>query len=113
MLVLQHFLNWLDRQGGVPWLARRTTDRAIKIYQALSHLPVKLVAADKRSDTAIVFDADNYSVAAQIRAQLKAKKIQYFEGHPAKGGFRLMNLPGLPDEHFSQLLDALELCGDK
>ena len=108
MLLLHHFLQWLSANGGVTWLADRTKQRAEIIYEILQDLPVKLVDSARRSRTSIVFHANTQEISHILNDQLKAAQVQYYHGHSAVGGFRLMNLPGLADEEFDELCHCLE-----
>jgi phosphoserine aminotransferase len=108
MILLDHFLEWLEYQGGIKWLSVQTQKRSAAIYSILEKKEVSLVSPGKRSATSIVFHGKSPEQNRIWIEQMLANNVVGFKNHSAVGGMRIMNLPGLEQGAFDKLLCLLE-----
>ena len=108
MLLLHHFLNWLESLGGVSALFKRTAQRANRLYACLEHQHMQLVDPMVRSITSLVFQGQSDTHTQALTRHMKQFGVIGFENHQAVPGMRIMNLPGLEDSAFETLLELVE-----
>lgn len=111
IFVAHAMLGWIERQGGVPAMARTATRRSHAVYQALDasdgfYRP--RVGPAWRSRIHPCFGLADPALTPRFLEQARAAGLFDLQGHPDVGGLRVSLYNGTPEAAVSALLSFLQ-----
>ncbi len=97
--LLGRMLEWIEEEGGLDEMERRTRERARIVYEALEAHPdvYRLPAArEDRSLVNVVFRTRDDATDRELLAAARARGLVGLEGHRSVGGLRASMYAGMP-----------------
>lgn len=103
--VLDLMLQWIEAQGGLPEMARRSLERSQMIYEVIDESPVfrNEVPEGLRSRMNVVFELPDEESTTRFLAQAQEAGFIGLRGHRARGGCRASMYNACPVEHARDL----------
>jgi phosphoserine aminotransferase len=103
-------LEWLQQNGGLPWIERINREKADLFYNTLDALPCfqGTVNTEDRSRMNATFLLNNESLSSIFEDLLNAAGISGLKGHRSVGGYRASMYNALPLESVQVLTDVMK-----
>ena len=103
-------LEWIQAQGGLQALGKRTRAKANLLYGEIDRNPLVVGYANKedRSLMNVVFNLTDESTKERFDALCKEANISGIKGHRSVGGYRASIYNALPLESVQVLVDVLK-----
>lgn len=110
LYLADEMLRWIEGEGGLPELAERRGRRCERLYRLLDSSPIFRcrVRPEYRSAVSLCFDAVDPGRHAAILGAAAAHGLEYLDGHPAVGGFRLAIHNGHAEDDIDRIAEFLE-----
>ena len=103
-------LEWLKKNGGLPWMDKRNQQKADLLYGEIDRNPLFVGTAEKedRSRMNVTFVLSDELLTDKFNEMLKAANISGLKGHRSVGGFRASMYNALPIESVQVLVDVMQ-----
>lgn len=103
-------LEWLKKNGGIPWMDDRNRKKADLLYGEIDRNPLFVGTAEKedRSRMNATFVLKNEGLNDAFEGMLKKANISGLKGHRSVGGFRASMYNALPIESVEVLVDVMK-----
>jgi phosphoserine aminotransferase len=108
-------LEWLSKNGGLPWIEKINNQKQTLFYETLDSLPAfrGTVAKEDRSWMNATFVLTDEAANAEFAALLKEANISQLVGHRSVGGYRASMYNALPLESVQVLTDVMKQFANK
>lgn len=103
--------RWVDAQGGVMVMARKSIERSTRLYEAIErsagfyHCHVK---PEHRSHMNVCFTLNDATLTEKFLADAEIAGLHYLKGHPMIGGIRASIYNAMPDEGVEALTGFMQ-----
>jgi phosphoserine aminotransferase len=113
--VLERYLAWIERSGGVEAMHHRAKGRASAVYQALDAHPLYQMYADipARSLMNVTFGIEDPAIKSAFLKEALHRGLHGLAGHKVLGGMRISLYNGCTDASVHELVSYLEDFGRK
>lgn len=103
-------LKWIEEEGGLTEMGRRSKERANLLYDTLDSLPIfkTTVAKEDRSEMNAVFFIENESLQNQFLEECKKAGFIGVKGYRTVGGVRVSMYNALPLSSVEAMTDLLK-----
>lgn len=103
-------LEWLKKNGGIPWMDKRNQEKADLLYGEIDRNPMFIGTAEKedRSRMNATFVLNDDSLDDLFSKMLDGAHISGLKGHRSVGGFRASMYNALPLESVQVLVDVMK-----
>lgn len=103
-------LEWLKKNGGIPWMDKLNQQKADLLYGEIDRNPMFVGTAEKedRSRMNATFVLNNDGLNDVFEGLLKQANISGLKGHRSVGGFRASMYNALPLESVQVLVDVMK-----
>jgi len=103
-------LQWLKKNGGVPWIQKINEDKANLLYSEIDRngLFKGVTATEDRSNMNATFVLENEDLKEEFNQMWKDANISGINGHRSVGGYRASMYNALPLESVQALVDVMK-----
>ncbi|TNF29414.1 MAG: aminotransferase class V-fold PLP-dependent enzyme, partial [Bacteroidetes bacterium] len=103
-------LEWLKKNGGIPWINERNQQKADILYGEIDRNPLFKGTADveDRSRMNATFVLNDETLNDPFNMLLKEANISGLKGHRSVGGFRASMYNALPLESVKALVEVMQ-----
>jgi phosphoserine aminotransferase len=103
-------LKWLQKKGGIPWIADLNTRKAEAIYNEIDRnsLFIGTTAKEDRSQMNVCFLLNKPELEPEFDKYWKEAGISGLRGHRDVGGYRASLYNALPLESVNVLVDVMK-----
>lgn len=108
-------LKWIEAEGGLVEMGRRSKERASLLYDTLDHLPLfkTYVAKEDRSEMNAVFFIENENLQNQFLDECKQAGFIGVKGYRTVGGIRVSMYNALPLSSVKAMTDLMQSFAEK